>query len=78
MPEYEIIVVVFLVAFIGSLFLGYPIAWLLGGLSVIVGAGALVLNELGVDTFLLTGWPKFGAIVDRIDSVMSNWVLVDF
>ncbi len=76
MPEYEIIVVVFLVAFIGSLFLGYPIAWLLGGLSVIVGAGALVLNELGVDTFLLTGWPKFGAIVDRIDSVMSNWVLV--
>ncbi|MCA3661569.1 MAG: C4-dicarboxylate ABC transporter, partial [Methylobacterium sp.] len=60
MPVYEIIVIVFLVAFIGSLFTGYPIAWLLGGLSLLVGAAALVLNAFGVDTFLLTSWPKFG------------------
>lgn len=76
MPVYEIIVIVFLVAFIGSLFTGYPIAWLLGGLSLLVGAAALALNAFGVDTFLLTSWQKFGAIIDRIDAVMSNWVLV--
>ncbi len=76
MLAYEIIVVVFMAAFIASLFTSYPIAWLLGGLSLLVGIAALGLNSLGVDTFLLTGWPKFGAIVDRIDAVMSNWVLV--
>jgi tripartite ATP-independent transporter DctM subunit len=76
MPAYEIIVIVFMVTFIGSLFIGYPIAWLLGGLSLLFAAGGLALNGLGVDTFLLTGWPKLGAIVDRVDAIMSNWVLV--
>lgn len=76
MPVYEIIVIVFMVAFIGSLFLGYPVAWLLGGLSLVVATLGLELNALGVDTFLLTSWPKLGAIIDRVDAIMSNWVLV--
>lgn len=76
MAVYEIIVIVFMVAFIGSLFLGYPVAWLLGGLSLAFAALGLELNALGVDTFLLTSWPKLGAIIDRVDAIMSNWVLV--
>jgi tripartite ATP-independent transporter DctM subunit len=74
--SYEIIVIVFMVSFIGSLFTGYPIAWLLGGLSLMFATAGIVLNDFGIDTFLLTSWPKFGAVIDRIDGIMSNWVLV--
>jgi tripartite ATP-independent transporter DctM subunit len=74
--SYEIIVIIFMVSFIGSLFTGYPIAWLLGGLSLMFATLGIVLNDFGIDTFLLTSWPKFGAVIDRIDGIMSNWVLV--
>ncbi len=76
MDSYEIIVVIFMLAFIGSLFTGYPIAWLLGGLSLFFASVGIVLSDFGVDMFLLTSWPKFGAVIDRIDGIMSNWVLV--
>ena len=76
LPTYEIIVIVFMLSFIGSLFTGYPIAWLLGGLSLIFAAAGIYLNSTGVDTFLLTSWAKLSAVIDRIDGVMSNWVLV--
>ncbi len=76
MAVYEIIVIVFMATFIGSLFIGYPVAWLLGGLSLAFAAFGLALNGLGVDTFLLTSWPKLGSIIDRVDGIMSNWVLV--
>ena len=35
MEAYEIIVVAFLLTFVVSIFLGYPIAWTLGGLSLL-------------------------------------------
>jgi tripartite ATP-independent transporter DctM subunit len=77
MESYEIIVVIFMLSFIGSLFLGYPIAWTLGGLSLLFTAGGIVLHEyFGVDTFLLTRWGNFAIIVDRIFATMANWVLV--
>ncbi len=77
MEAYEIIVVAFLVTFIISIFLGYPIAWTLGGLSLIFTAGGIVLHDyFGVDTFLLTRWGNFAIIVDRIFATMANWVLV--
>ena len=60
MEVYEIIVVAFLVTFIASIFLGYPIAWTLGGLSLLFAAGGIVLHDyFGVDTFLLTRWGNF-------------------
>jgi tripartite ATP-independent transporter DctM subunit len=74
---YEIIVIVFLVSFIASLFTGYPIAWLLGGLSLLFTAGGIVLSTyFGLDTFLLTRWENFAIIVDRTFAQMANWVLV--
>jgi tripartite ATP-independent transporter DctM subunit len=77
MEAYEIIVVAFLVTFIASIFLGYPIAWTLGGLSLIFTVGGIVLHDyFGVDTFLLTRWGNFAIIVDRIFATMANWVLV--
>jgi len=74
---YEILVILFLVSFIGLLFTGYPIAWILGGLSLIFTALSIVLNQyFGIDTFLLDRWQDFAIIVDRIFAQMSNWVLV--
>lgn len=76
MPFYEILALSFLGIFILSLFTGFPVAWLLGGLSLIVVGISLQLNSMGVDTFLLTNWDKMGGVVDRFDAIMSNWVLV--
>lgn len=76
MPFYEILALGFLGVFILSLFSGFPVAWLLGGLSLIFVALSLQLNGMGYDTFLLTSWDKLGGVVDRFDAIMSNWVLV--
>ena len=77
MEVYEIIVIVFLVSFIALLFLGYPIAWTLGGLSLLFTAGGIVLHDyFGVDTFLLTRWENFAIIIDRTWALMTNWLLV--
>jgi tripartite ATP-independent transporter DctM subunit len=66
-----------MVTFIVSLFLGYPVAWLLAGVSILFAAIAITLTtQFGIDTFLLTSWVKFSGIVDRFDAIMSNWVLV--
>jgi len=76
MPLYEILAIGFMVIFILSLFSGFPVAWLLAGLSLIFVGLSLGLNDMGYDTFLLTSWAKLGGAVDRIDGIMSNWVLV--
>ena len=77
MEVYEFIVVIFLLSFIASLFLGYPIAWTLGGLSLVFTAGGIFLHDVfGIDTFLLTRWGNFAIIIDRIFATMANWVLV--
>jgi tripartite ATP-independent transporter DctM subunit len=77
MEAYELIVIAFLVTFVVSIFLGYPIAWTLGGLSLLFTAGGIFLHDyFGVDTFLLTRWNNFAIIVDRIFATMANWVLV--
>jgi len=44
MPIYEYIAIGFMLIFIASLFSGYPVAWLLGGLSLAVAAGSILLN----------------------------------
>ncbi|MCF8160675.1 MAG: TRAP transporter large permease subunit [Polaromonas sp.] len=77
MPFYEILSIGLMVTFIVSLFLGYPVAWLLAGVSILFAAIAITLTtQFGIDTFLLTSWVKFSGIVDRFDAIMSNWVLV--
>lgn len=77
MPFYEILSIGLMVTFIVSLFLGYPVAWLLAGVSILFAAIAITLTtQFGIDTFLLTSWVKFSGIIDRFDAIMSNWVLV--
>jgi tripartite ATP-independent transporter DctM subunit len=77
MPIYEYLAIGFMLIFIVSLFSGFPVAWLLGGLSLAVaGVGIMLSSQFGIDTFLMTSWAKFSGIIDRFDGIMSNWVLV--
>ncbi len=77
MEAFEIIVVTYLGLFILLLFTGFPIAWILGGLSLLfAGCGILLYGVFDVDTFLMDGWSRYAIISDRIWAVVQNWVLV--
>jgi tripartite ATP-independent transporter DctM subunit len=77
MPFYEILSIALMTTFILALFAGYPVAWLLTGVSLLFAAIAITLTtQFGIDTFLMTSWVKFSGIIDRFDAIMSNWVLV--
>lgn len=76
MEIYEFLVTALFFTFIGLLFTGYPIAWIMAGLALWFALIGIVLNGMDVDTFLLKNWGSFTIIVDRIWAVMSNWVLV--
>ena len=77
LPFYEYLSIALMVCFILVLFAGYPVAWLLAGLSLIFAAAGITLGQqFGLDTFLMTNWTKVSGVVDRFDAIMSNWVLV--
>jgi len=77
LPFYEFLAIGLMVTFILALFTGYPVAWLLGILSLGFAAlGIFLGDQFGFDTFLMTSWAKFSGVVDRFDAIMSNWVLV--
>jgi tripartite ATP-independent transporter DctM subunit len=76
MEAYEVMVVMMFAAFIGLIFSGFPIAWILAGIALWFAFIAIVLNSLGVDMFLMRGMNNFAIIVDRTWAVMENWVLV--
>lgn len=77
LETYEILVIAMLGSFILLIFTGYPVAWLLSGISVVFTVGCVIASEyFDVDTYFLTDWRIFGVIVQRIFAQMSNWVLV--
>ena len=63
------------VGFIGLVFTGFPIVWILGGLAVLFTALAIILE---VDFNIPTGvnWDYTSLTVDRTWNVMENWVMV--
>nr|MCU0923862.1 TRAP transporter large permease subunit [Burkholderiaceae bacterium] len=76
LPFYEYLSLALMAVFILALFSGYPVAWLLGGLSLLFATVGIVLGGMGFDTFLMSSWAKFSGVIDRFDGIMSNWVLV--
>jgi len=63
------------VAFIGLIFSGFPVAWVLGGLAVVFTAlGVIAQVDLGLPVFV--SWDYSTLVVDRIWDIMNNWVLV--
>ena len=71
----EILALLMIVAFIGLVFSGYPIAWVLGGLAVVFTGFAIIFQ---VDFAIPTNvdWFYTSMTVDRIWDVMENWVMV--
>ena len=75
MSPSEILALCMFLGFIFSVFTGYPIAWLLGGLSILFTMLAIIMEvdfaiPIGVD------WAYTSITVDRIWNVMENWVMV--
>ena len=64
-----------LVAFVALVFTGFPVAWILGGLSVLFTALAIVL-KVDFDWPLMVDWNYTALVVDRSWNVMENWVMV--
>jgi tripartite ATP-independent transporter DctM subunit len=71
----ELLAIAMFISFIGLVFSGFPVAWLLGGLAVMFTALAIVLEA---DFNLATGvdWDYTSLTVERIWNVMENWVMV--
>lgn len=79
MPFNEILCILMFVSFIGLLFSGFPVAWVLGGLAVVftlVGWVVAQYTDLMADSFYTIDWAYTSAVVDRTWDVMKNWVLV--
>jgi tripartite ATP-independent transporter DctM subunit len=71
----EILSTLMFVTFIGLLFTGFPVAWVLGGLAVLFTVVAWGSDVL-FGTFTGVDWAFTSGIVDRIWDIMKNWVLV--
>ena len=75
MPANEILALAMFLAFIGLVFTGFPIAWILAGLAVLFTALAIVFEvDLGVP--IGVDWAYASLSVERIWNVMENWVMV--
>jgi tripartite ATP-independent transporter DctM subunit len=75
MPANEWLAIGMFVTFIGLVFTGFPVAWVLGGLAVLFSALAIIadidfLTRIGID------WAYTSLSVERIWNVMENWVMV--
>jgi tripartite ATP-independent transporter DctM subunit len=74
-PEHVLVVAMF-ATFVGLLFTGFPVAWVLAGVGIaFAGIGYLTdnvweLTATGLD------YNTLGLVVGRIFAIMDNWVLV--
>lgn len=77
LETYELIVIAMLSSFILLIFTGYPVAWILAGVSIFFSLFAILASDwFGLDTYFLTDWRIFGIVVQRIYDQMTKWVLV--
>ena len=74
----EILVVSMFVVFIGLLFTGFPIAWVLAGTSVLFTAIGALLEYFGVPLggFYEANFTIFQAVINRIYKLGENQVLI--
>ena len=71
----NILVIMMFLTFIGLLFTGYPIAFVLGGVAMLYAAiGYLADLYLGATTGL--DYMTVGMVVNRIYKLMDNWLMV--
>ncbi|MEM7019211.1 MAG: TRAP transporter large permease subunit [Pseudomonadota bacterium] len=71
----EMLAMTMIIAFIGLVFTGYPIAWVLGGLAALFTALGIIFDvDLNIPVNI--DWYYTAATVDRVWDVMENWVMV--
>ena len=75
MAPNEALALLMFLSFIGLVFTGFPVAWILGGLAVLFTALAIVLN-LDFNFPFAIDWGYTSLVVDRSWNVMENWVMV--
>ena len=75
MAPNEVLALLMFASFIGLVFTGFPVAWILGGLAVLFTALAIVLN-LDFNFPFAIDWGYTSLVVDRSWNVMENWVMV--
>ena len=71
----EVLALLMMASFMGLIFTGFPIAWVLGGLAALFTAFAIIFE---VDFNIVTNvdWYYTSMSVDRVWDVMENWVMV--
>lgn len=69
------LVIALLMTFIGLLFTGFPIAFILGGVAMIF-TGVGYLSDLWFGTITGLDFMTIGMVVNRLYRVMYNWILV--
>ncbi len=75
METTTILIIALFVAFIACLLIGIPVAYSLGGLSVIFVLIAYLCDRYA-DTFIGLDLNSFSLVVNRTFALMENWVLV--
>ena len=75
MPASEFLALAMLIAFIGMVFTGIPVAWILAGLAVLFTAIAIIFN-VDFQIPVSVDWAYTSITIERVYSVMESWVLV--
>ena len=75
MPASEYLALAMLIAFIGMVFTGIPVAWILAGLAVLFTAIAIIFN-VDFQIPMSVDWAYTSITIERVYSVMESWVLV--
>ncbi|KJY68998.1 TRAP transporter large permease [Vibrio nigripulchritudo] len=71
----EILILAMFGSFILLLFLGIPVAWVLGGIGIIF-AGIAYYSDIYLDTVTGLDFQTLGLLVNRLYKIMDNWILV--
>lgn len=71
----EVLAILMFISFIGLLFVGFPVAWTLGGVAILFAAISIV-SDTYLDTFIGVDWAYVSLIIDDLWNTMQNWVLV--
>jgi tripartite ATP-independent transporter DctM subunit len=71
----DYLVIAMFLTFVGLLFTGFPVAWVLGGVSVLYTVVGYY-SDLWFDTLTGLDYLTLGMSVNRIYKFMDNWVLV--
>ncbi|MEJ2130991.1 MAG: TRAP transporter large permease subunit [Gammaproteobacteria bacterium] len=75
MPAGHVLAILMFLAFIGLIFTGFPVAWVLGGLAILFTALGIIA-DLDFGTAIGVDWSYTSISVERMWNVMENWVLV--